>query len=133
MLQPSGPSASKRRPLGPPARRAMPPSPSPVRQPPTFVSLADLGVEQELFQRAASSQGCATTGAFNLNEVGLMLASKVHLEDPGFEPRVGLFRNATGKKSDGEYIVSTTAGRRSGWWCCILTLGMPAFVVQCRE
>ena len=102
MLQPSGPSARTPRPLGPSARRAMPPSHDVARQPATFVSLADLGVQPELFLRAASSQGVATEVDIRMNEVGFMLASKWQLEDPGFEPRAGLFVNVTGSKSDGE-------------------------------
>ena len=76
---------------------AMPPSHATVAsQPASFISLAQLGVTEELFERVASSQGLAKKAGVRMEEIGFVLADKSQVEDPGFEPSVSLFVNATG-------------------------------------
>ena len=78
----------------------MPPSHATVAlQPASFISLAQLGVTEELFQRVASSQGLAKKAGVRMEEIGFVLANKDQVEDPGFEPSVSLFCNATGKNT----------------------------------
>ena len=79
---------------------AMPPSRKTVwKQPATFVSLAQLGVREELFQRVASSQELVVKAGVRLDEIGFVLADKEQVEDSGFEPSVSLFVNATGRNT----------------------------------
>jgi hypothetical protein len=60
------------------------------------VSLSDLAITPQIFHATASSQGLPL-GAFDLDLVGFVLASREQVESPDFDGDVALFLDATGR------------------------------------